>query len=60
MLNVWPVFVVGVQVGLILAAAAFALVQFGLRPLLEKSRSGRKRIGSAPAKDSASAWRVAP
>ena len=38
MLNVWPIFVTGLEVGLIIALVAWALIQFGLSPLLEKEK----------------------
>ena len=36
MLNMWPVLVVGVEIGLILAVLAAALVLYGIAPLFEK------------------------
>jgi hypothetical protein len=37
MLNVWPILVVGVEIGLIIAVAAFAFVQFCVAPIFEKA-----------------------
>ncbi len=46
MLNMWPVLVVGVEIGLILAVVAAALVMFCIVPLFEKHAAlkGPRRV----------------
>lgn len=43
MLDVWPIFIVGVEVGLIIAIVAFAFVQFCLMPLLKPDQFERRQ-----------------
>ena len=43
MLDVWPIFIVGVEVGLIIAIVALAFVQFCLRPLFEPDQFERRK-----------------
>lgn len=45
MLNVWPIFVAGVEVGLVMAIVLAALVAFCLLPLLEKAAIPRHDRG---------------
>ncbi|GEM_PF-6950681 len=45
MLNVWPIFVAGVEVGLVMAVILGVLVAFCLLPLLEKAASTRQNRG---------------
>ena len=42
MFDAWPVFIVGVEVGLIIAIVALAFLQFYLMPLFEPDQSERR------------------
>jgi len=43
MFDAWPIFIVGVEVGLIIAIVALAFVQFCLTPLFEPDQSERRQ-----------------
>jgi hypothetical protein len=42
MFDAWPIFIVGVEVGLIIAIVILAFVQFCLMPLFEPDQSERR------------------